>query len=126
LTPIDVAALPFTQWLVSMIAGHHWLLGVPALIFIGVCVVARRQDRALALATYLVERGRYEPAPAEEIEGLIKHAESLGREELALAELARVRQLYGHAGVRKGHILWVLQRLDGAIADDVVPPPFSS
>jgi hypothetical protein len=113
---------PF-EWLTSSPFGQLLLLGL-ALAVIALTLRMRRQSRALGLAIWMAKGGQFERAPQALLERMITDAERVGKKDLVLGELANVRRLYGHDGVRMGHVFWVMERMEGKIADNKQPPSF--
>lgn len=110
------------EWLTSTLFGQLLLLGFA--VGVALAVRIRRQSRALSVAIWMAKGGRFERAPQAFLDKMIADAERAGKKDLVLGELANVRRLYGHDGVRMGHVFWVMERMEGKIADGKQPPSF--
>ncbi|WOB11107.1 hypothetical protein [Piscinibacter gummiphilus] len=103
------------------------LLGVLVLLAIGGIAVTRSIAKTLRTnrqAEWVKDGGKFEPASQAHVDELLEEAERRGKRSLALVQLATVRRLHGHAGVRIGHIVWILKVLDGDIDAAAAPPSF--
>lgn len=96
-------------------------------IFIACVLFARHLKSKLdgfKFAQWLVDRGQFELAPKEHVEGAIDMAEQLGKKDLAIRTFAAIRQKYGHSGLRVGHVMWVVMLVNGDIKPTLEIPSF--
>jgi len=117
---VDIAKL--SEWLntpTGFVVAALW-----AVVGLAGAMYMKRKHDGLAAAERLVAT-QHLPASQEEVDGLIEHAAGLGKREAAMHALADIRRQYGHNGVRRGHILWVMLKLDGEVPPDAVAPPFT-
>lgn len=96
-------------WVLAMVAG--------ALFF------KRRIDGVDAAESFL--SSQHLPASQAEIEGIVQLADKHGQRNLALQLFSELRRQFGHEGVRKGHVMWVLMKIEGDIPDNAVPPSYA-
>lgn len=116
--------MTLTEWLTSTPLGLALLFGWPALCG-GLAFYFRRRMRALAFAEWLVREGQYQKVDAPTLDALIMEADRLGKKSLLLSELAALRRKYGHDGIRRGHVMWLVQWLHGDIENGATPPSFA-
>jgi hypothetical protein len=101
-----------------VIAWFSLIVGV-ALLSIACARGLIRRSASLAVVT------QYEPASQELVAAFLAEMQKEGRFAGANAELVRVRSMYGEEGVRNGHILWIMKKLDNQVPAGTPPPPFT-
>ena len=110
----------FTDWLLTSPAGLTiYALGV-ALPAWGIYKLWQR-NRSIKRYIQTIKE-MHELAPPEMVSGMVKFAESKGFRDQALLLLSKVRRTYGHNGVRKGHLHWIVDVVEGR-DEEVDPPP---
>lgn len=101
------------------------LLLLLALAGLGLAVSVAKSLRTKREEDWLVkDGGKFQIATQAHVDELIAEADRRGKRNLALVQLAAVRRLHGHQGVRMGHIVWIYKVLDGDIDAAAAPPSF--
>jgi hypothetical protein len=59
------------------------------------------------------------------IDGLVDHYRGSPHHEAVLLELQAIRRRYGQYGLRNGHIVWIMKKVDGDIPADEEAPSFA-
>lgn len=106
---IVVLALLLALWVVAM--------GTRALHF-------KRRGAAIASAEQFLTT-QHLPASQSEIEAIIRRASMSGKRDEALQLFSDLRRQFGHEGVKKGHVMWALMKIDGDLSDDAIPPSYA-
>lgn len=68
---------------------------------------------------------QHEPASRTLVDGLVDHYRGSPHYEAVLLELQAIRRRYGHDGLRNGHIVWIMKKVDGDISADEEAPSFA-
>lgn len=114
-------------------AGSHPIMvfAIAVVVALGLAMGAwvfatyRRYLRSFLNGNWMEEAIAFELASDKEVEeNLLNEATRQGKRDQALLQLSTIRRLYGHDGVRTGHIIWVLKVLAGEISAERVPPSF--
>lgn len=113
--------ISLARWLMTTPLGIAISVGLPV---VGVLIVQRR-TRGVAFAKWMITEGQYQKADPSVIDALVIHADRMGKKAFLLSELATLHRMYGHDGVRQGHVMWLLLRLDGGVAEGPMPPSFA-
>lgn len=108
----------------QLVANDPWLmLFVLSLSVLGM-LYFRRRLLGLQAAERIVREQSF-PATQEEINQLIDEFKDNEVRARVLREFTRIRQTYGHKGVKKGHIFWVLLKIDKGLPEGGEIPSFS-
>ena len=112
---------------------YDWLLGSPAgLVLLALWVVAmgacalhfKRKGNAIESAEQFLAT-QHLPATEAEIEAIIRRAAMSGKRDVALQLFADLRRQFGHEGIKRGHVMWALMKIDGDLSDDAIPPSYA-
>lgn len=88
-----------------------------------VAIFLRRAREGRAMAQHLVQN-QNRRASDSDLDAYLKLAQGEGKRDSFLRELTEIRCVYGHAGVKLGHLAWIDQKLAGRLPQDAVPPAF--
>lgn len=102
--------------------GINFLLMV--LAFIGVFICWRRL-RGLVAAKRLVAT-QYNTVTPEQAEKFVDSILDEEYKKKVIRELGRVRQKFGHGGLKVGHLFWVTKKIEDNLPDDAEIPAFVS
>lgn len=113
-----------------MISIVEWLVEHPVVWFVITTVLligmywAYAQLRGLRAAEQLIAT-QCDQATQQDISDFYDHAKDLGQEKQFLSELVKIRSAYGHNAVKIGHLIFVMQKLEGQIPSDKPAPAFN-
>jgi len=110
------------QELIIYLQTNPSIIGFFVACLIGM-VFSRRHLKDLKTAEKMIIE-QFDPSPNSEVNSLIESIKKGEARDRVIREFYNIRQAYGHDGVKKGHIFWVLHKIEHGLPEDGNIPPF--